>query len=56
MSAPITVRIVELSDRYLIIDAITGLDVEHDDIGWADGEAARQYARGQGWIVEEAHG
>ena len=44
-------RIVELADRYIIVDAETGEEIEPDQVGFSYQSSAKEYAEAQGWEI-----
>jgi hypothetical protein len=48
---PRQVRVVETSDRYLVLDSVTGLEVDRDGVGFSDEEAAIRWAKDQGFEI-----
>jgi len=40
----VDVEIIELSDRYLVVDAETGENMEPDDTGFSSYDGARRWA------------
>jgi hypothetical protein len=45
------VRIIELADRYLIVNAETDVEMEGDDVGFSNKSSAISYAKHKGWEI-----
>ncbi len=45
------VRIMELDDRYILVNAETDVEMEGDDIGFSHKSSAESYAKHKGWEI-----
>lgn len=47
------VEIIEMPDRYFVVDAETGENLEPDDTGFSDYHSARRWAERNGHDVQD---
>lgn len=52
-SETITVRVAELADRYILIDADSGEEVDADGVGFTSEGYAKEHAEQMGYIIAD---